>query len=143
MALAARFRRADGRPVRRRLTRPLALCLLLVAAAGLAGCVTAAHMDAPGLPYNHAVPAGFPSSIRVVGEPRRTFEAQSAEILPKWPRPPGMARAICWPSPEVPLAGCSKPVPSSAGAMPALVAASGHRSGGGSDAAVRFAIFIV
>ena len=56
----------------------------LISMALLAGCATATRKDAPVLWYpGDAVPVGFPSSVRSVGETRETFAARSAEILPR------------------------------------------------------------
>jgi hypothetical protein len=50
----------------------------------LTGCASPVRQDAPILWFaTDAVPVGFPSSVRSVGETRETFAARSAEMLPR------------------------------------------------------------
>jgi hypothetical protein len=71
----------------------LVACIGLMSTASLTGCATQVRKDAPVLWYaSDAVPVGFPSSVRSVGETRETFAARSAEILPR-------ARAAAGPGP--------------------------------------------
>jgi patatin-like phospholipase len=56
----------------------------LASAALLTGCASPVRKDAPVLWFaSDAVPVGFPSSVRSVGETRETFAARSAELLPR------------------------------------------------------------
>ncbi len=61
----------------------LGLALLLAAAALLAGCTGMTRSERPGRSYADAVPAGFPGSVRVVGDTQQSFEARTAELLPR------------------------------------------------------------
>jgi hypothetical protein len=56
----------------------------LASAVLLTGCASPVRKDAPILWFaSDAVPVGFPSSVRSVGETRETFAARSAEMLPR------------------------------------------------------------
>jgi hypothetical protein len=70
---------------RRELAARLALaCVCVASAAFFSGCASPVRKDAPVVWFaSDAVPVGFPSSVRSVGETRETFAARSAEMLPR------------------------------------------------------------